>query len=269
MIRMFFFDIDGTLIVPKKGEVSERVRRAIFMLHERGIVPILVSGRPLFSMIPLAESLSIRGCIAYNGGLVVVDGEVVYDNPIDESRVEQLVSFANSNMHPLIFPGMDGYYATTLDHPKVREIFQYTTTLNHSYWKHYTPKLNPSYWKTHPIYQMELIAPIEELTVYQERFGEEFQFYPWHVASSATNINPLANSKAIGMHHVLKRFSLDESVAAAIGDGPNDIEMIRSAHLGIAMGNACKELKSAADLVAEDVTADGAAKAIEMLLESG
>jgi Cof subfamily protein (haloacid dehalogenase superfamily) len=258
MIRMFFFDIDGTLVDPKIGEFSEPVCRAINWLHEQNIIPVLVSGRPAFAITPLAELLSIDTYIAYNGGLAVVSGETVYDNPMDRDQLEQLISIAASNKHPLIFPGRDGYYATMVEHPDVHKIFNESASG--------TPILNPDYWRANPIYQVELIAPDTEMSVYLEHFSTEFHFYPWHVTASATNVNPSANSKAVAMHHVLKRFNLDESVAAAIGDGPNDIEMIQAAQIGIAMGNACEELKLAADYVTDEVSADGAAKAIYRFL---
>ncbi|WP_067929475.1 HAD family hydrolase [Alicyclobacillus shizuokensis] len=256
MIRMFFFDIDGTLIDPRVGEVSPAVRRAISLLQERRIEPILVTGRPPFAVTPLAESLGIRGWVAYNGGLAVMEGERVYNNPIDPAKLEQLVPLADAQNHPLVFPGLDDYYTTVANHPYVQKIFRYP------------PQFAPAYWQDHPIYQVELIAPNEEVAVYMEHFARDFHFYPWHVATSATNVNPLTNSKAVGMRAILQSVGLDESAAAAIGDGPNDVEMIRAAELGIAMGNASDTLKAAADLVTDLVSVDGAAKVIEELLKT-
>ena len=43
----------------------------------------------------------------------------------------------------------------------------------------------------------------------------------------------------------------------AFGDSMNDYEIIREAGLGIAMGNACEELKNAADYVTDDIDRDG------------
>lgn len=58
-----------------------------------------------------------------------------------------------------------------------------------------------------------------------------------------------------------------EEVAAA-GDSLNDLEMVREAGLGIAMGNARTELKEAANLVAEPHTEDGLAKIIHCLIKN-
>ena len=49
----------------------------------------------------------------------------------------------------------------------------------------------------------------------------------------------------------------------AMGDGLNDLSMIEAAGVGIAMENACAEVKSAADVITDSCDADGVAKAIE------
>ena len=49
----------------------------------------------------------------------------------------------------------------------------------------------------------------------------------------------------------------------AIGDNANDIEMIRSAGLGVAMGNASPQVKEIADLVVRNNDENGVADAIE------
>ena len=49
----------------------------------------------------------------------------------------------------------------------------------------------------------------------------------------------------------------------AAGDGLNDLSMIRDAGVGVAMGNACVEVKQAADAVTACCDDDGVAAAIE------
>ncbi len=52
----------------------------------------------------------------------------------------------------------------------------------------------------------------------------------------------------------------------AIGDHPNDDDMVRYAGIGVAMGNAVDELKEIADYVTSTNDEDGAAKAIEKFI---
>ena len=57
-----------------------------------------------------------------------------------------------------------------------------------------------------------------------------------------------------------------EPETIAIGDGENDISMLRWAGLGIAMANAPENVKAAADVIAPACDEDGAAWAMEKYL---
>ena len=53
----------------------------------------------------------------------------------------------------------------------------------------------------------------------------------------------------------------------AIGDQDNDIEMLLSAGLKVAMGNATQALKETADYITSDIEDDGAFLAIEKFVK--
>ena len=52
----------------------------------------------------------------------------------------------------------------------------------------------------------------------------------------------------------------------AIGDNDNDIDMIKTAHIGVAMGNGTPNLKAAADFVTKSVEDDGVVFAVEKFI---
>ena len=64
---------------------------------------------------------------------------------------------------------------------------------------------------------------------------------------------------------VLAAERLGLSQSAMVGDGENDLELIRAAGLGIAMGNAPDSVKQAADLVVRRVEECGLEQALDML----
>ncbi len=80
-------------------------------------------------------------------------------------------------------------------------------------------------------------------------------------------IVPKGANKASALVHLVAILGLDLSQVAAIGDGYNDIEMIREAGLGIAMGNAPAAVKSAADWVTGTNNEAGVAQAVRRLFE--
>ncbi len=65
----------------------------------------------------------------------------------------------------------------------------------------------------------------------------------------AVHIKTVDVNKGTALVKVAKLMGLDTGDFVAIGDSANDIEMIRAAGLGVAVGNAHPALKDAADLV--------------------
>jgi hypothetical protein len=55
---------------------------------------------------------------------------------------------------------------------------------------------------------------------------------------------------------------------AAVGDDSNDLDLVRDAGLGIAMGNAVPAVRAAADLVVASNERDGVVLAIEEVLRA-
>ena len=56
-------------------------------------------------------------------------------------------------------------------------------------------------------------------------------------------------NKMTGLRRLADMLDLDPACCIAFGDGRNDIEMLQWAGWGVAMGNACQDLKDAADAV--------------------
>ncbi len=73
------------------------------------------------------------------------------------------------------------------------------------------------------------------------------------------DLSPVGVSKASGLQHVCEAIGMGADDVLAIGDGRNDIEMLRWAGRGVAMGQAVDEVKAAADHVTGPVQDDGAA----------
>lgn len=77
-----------------------------------------------------------------------------------------------------------------------------------------------------------------------------------------SDITPRGGSKRIGIEKMLAHFGIPASDTMAFGDGGNDIEMLRFAGVGVAMGNAGEEVRQAADDVTDDVDHDGIQNAL-------
>jgi len=73
------------------------------------------------------------------------------------------------------------------------------------------------------------------------------------------DLAPMGVTKASGLELVAAELGIDAADVLAIGDGRNDIEMLRWAGRGVAMGDAPLEVQAAADDVTEDLHRDGVA----------
>ncbi|ETP71017.1 putative HAD superfamily hydrolase, partial [Lachnospiraceae bacterium JC7] len=73
-------------------------------------------------------------------------------------------------------------------------------------------------------------------------------------------------TKVSGIDAILKHYGFSLSECAAIGDGWNDVDMLKHCGLGIAMGNAKPECKSAADYICPHILHDGISDAIDYII---
>jgi len=79
----------------------------------------------------------------------------------------------------------------------------------------------------------------------------------------AVHIKTLDVNKGTALVSVAEMMGLDTGDFVAIGDSVNDIEMIRTAGLGVAVGNAHPALKDAADLVTAGQYGAGVVEALK------
>jgi Cof subfamily protein (haloacid dehalogenase superfamily) len=77
------------------------------------------------------------------------------------------------------------------------------------------------------------------------------------------DLAPVGVSKAFGLQLVCDELGVDAAEVLAIGDGRNDIEMLRWAGRGVAMGQAVEVVQEAADAVTGTVHDEGAATELD------
>ncbi|VVB90667.1 Phosphoglycolate phosphatase [uncultured archaeon] len=78
----------------------------------------------------------------------------------------------------------------------------------------------------------------------------------------AVHIKSKKINKGIGLKRIAELMGLDAKDFVAIGDSPNDIEMLEASGFGVAVGNAHPELKKVAALVTVGEHGAGVAEAV-------
>lgn len=79
-------------------------------------------------------------------------------------------------------------------------------------------------------------------------------------------INRTGIKKSYGLQLLCEHFNIPMDQTIAIGDENNDIDMIKMAGLGIAMGNATHRVKEVADEITETNEDNGVSLALEKYL---
>ncbi len=91
-----------------------------------------------------------------------------------------------------------------------------------------------------------------------------------HAGIDAVDLLPSAVDKAVGLSLLCERLGLSAADVVAFGDEVNDVEMLRWAGRGVAMGNAVDAVRAVADEVTASNDDEGIALVVERLLaESG
>lgn len=246
-IEAVFFDIDGTLMSFKTHEVSASTEEAIAQLQAKGVKTILSTGRSINS-IDHVKYLNFDGYITFNGGYCVAkEGEILFKKAIHSNDIEAVLDYAKEQS--LSFSLMSEQEITI--HHVTEEIAGMYAQLNLP-----VPKLiDFDKVDTTSILQANIFLPPDEERCFMQSVMPNSLATRW--TSLFADVNPIGQSKKVGIDIFCDHFGIDINRTMAFGDGGNDITMLQHVNVGVAMGNANEEVKLIADYVTDDVDSDG------------
>ena len=244
-VKIIFFDIDGTLVNPKTGHISDNTLLALTRLRERGIKICISTGRAP-SEVPDFGPLKFDAYCTYNGSLCYANNEILHSNPIAPADVAQVLKNAAGIGRPVSVAVRNRLAANGWD----QDLADY-----------------------YRLAELELtVAPDFDAAcredVYQILLGCREEEHPAIIRGAqgvkiavswnrAVDVIPASSGKGTAIAKVLEYFRLDAAQAMAFGDSLNDLEMLKAVGVGVAMGNAADEVKAVADDVCGSVGEDG------------
>jgi Cof subfamily protein (haloacid dehalogenase superfamily) len=244
-VKIIFYDIDGTLIDPSTKCISEKTIDTIKVLHQKGILQCIVTGRPRASL-PDFGDLHFDAMVTFNGAFCYTDSEVIYSNPIDPADVEIILQNAAALGRPVSIAVKDRLAANGID-PDLADYYR-LSKLELTVAEDFLPTCQED------IYQIMLGCRETDHAAITQGTSNVKLAISW---DRAVDVIPKNGGKGHAVHQILSHFRLDPSEALAFGDGLNDIEMLQAVGTGVAMGNAAAPLKEIADAICDPVSEEG------------
>lgn len=251
-------DMDYTLLVTGMPISSENLR-AVRAIHDAGGALTLATGRSSFATGTFARELDIKVPLITSNGASLFDPvarKEVYSSLLGEERVKELSSLFIEN-------GTDA----TAYSPE--GIFFLPGSSRRPFFAKYNDNI-PEDLKA-PVYDFDinghipavnkflLISPDREtVSALEAMEGLEL------VSSAYTYFDVMkeGNTKGRGLMMLADMLSIPRAMTFALGDGENDLSMIKDAGYGIAMGNSDERLFEHASYITSDCKDDGFARAV-------
>ena len=273
--RLLALDLDGTALDPY-GALTDGVKRAVDAALEREIRVVLCTGRRYRTALPLANELGLTGPIVVNNGVLVKDiesGRTEEHRYLPSDVQPEVLSIIRDAGAPLLYvdDGGDGVDIYTereeSAHPYQREYLAEAAVDNCRFVGDVGTVERRDVIMISTMGDPETLGALHERT--RQVLGERVKN---HSIANKNFQGKILEFLAPGVSkwQALERLASAEGIRrheiAAVGDDTNDVEMIRGAGLGIAMGNAVRAAKSASDLVVRSNAEGGVIEAIERVI---
>lgn len=257
-----FFDIDGTLawqdprlaqdLPEDERDLSpypnEAVSQAIREFVANGNMAFICTGRTLSCIHPKLLELPWTGIVCLAGGYAEINGHAIRDLSMTPSMLQRLAPYLEQSGEVIRFEGLNGVVRMSADAPDAPG---YARTLGDAITQlqHYSAyKILMSTSLANRIAQDKALEP---LLCFNE------------LELEVTEISPRECTKRTGIQAVLGALGPNHGTVYGIGDASNDVALMETVDVGIAMGNAPDFLKEKAAYVTDSIDHDGVVTALE------
>ena len=261
--KLLAADMDGTLL-NDKSIITKRTITAIKSAVDAGVVFVVSTGRPMCGVSDInalfTEDMPV---IVFNGAMAVTgkSGKILFSRPLDFQLAGEIYNVGMSRNVPVAmwcYNKSERLYVSS-DCDAVRD-YQTITGAK----LHLIDDFNM--FKDKHICKMLWIDTPENAALWQVEMNMHFggKVNCHTTRPYLLEFVDAGASKALAMEAIGNVYNIDKSEMIAVGDGYNDLSMLKYAGLGVAMGNAPEEIKKVCKYVTLSNNEDGVAELIDM-----
>lgn len=266
--KLLVLDLDGTLTNSKK-QITPFTLQALMEAQEQGLRIVLASGRPTYGIVPLAKQLEMHRfggfILSFNGGKIInqATNEVLYEQTLESDIIPILYKRAwDAGLTILSYNGK--YILTENAEDKYVKYESFLTKMKVKETDDFLRDLHLPADKCMIVGEPEDLVPLEEKL--RQEVGRQINVY--RSEAFYLELVPKGIDKAASLARLLEKLAISPDEIVAVGDGYNDVSMIRYAGLGVAMANAQEPVKASANYVTPQTNdEDGVAWLVKKLLK--
>ena len=265
-MTLYVTDLDGTLL-KNDATISDFSVNTLNSLIENGVFFTYATARSFSSAAPLVKKLNLElPAVTFNGVFVVnpANGEHLIENVFTKKSLKIAEKFLRKNsLAPLVYSYINGEERVSFLGEKIDCVRSYIDSRKGDK-RLRTAKNYDELFEGNVFYLTILNAENTELLdsffTAENGFAHNFQVDTYD-DTTWYEIYDKNAGKAMAVRQV--KALLDAEKMVCFGDNKNDIEMLKTADLGVAVGNSFDELKEIADIIIEENERDAVAKFIE------
>lgn len=257
--KLLVLDIDGTL-TDCRNMLTPFTLSTLTKVQQKGVKVVLASGRPTYGIMPLAKQLGLDKfggfVLSFNGGKIINAStlETIYESTLERELLPELYSLSKQ-AGVVLLSYQDEFIITEDPDDKYAQHEMYLTKMKAKKVDDFCAAINFAPDKCLAVGDAEKLIPLEATIL--EKFGDRMNAY--RSQDFFLELVPKGIDKAQSLARLLEHTGIEREEMIAVGDGFNDLSMIKYAGLGVAMENAQQAVKDAADYITLSNDEDGVA----------
>lgn len=251
-IKAIFFDVDGTTYQHNIHAVPKSTMASLIELKKKGVKLVVCTSRVEGEMIHIpSEYMELMDAVICSGGaLTKLNGEIFEEHAVNMEDAKTLLKYCDENQITLRWADDKGACFFDKWHQKDQEDFFYYL---------YLMVPGEQRYKDEKLIHL-LFYPNDEQ--YEEVCGMLHHSHLIKLKKSC-ECTALGINKASALRRLAEHWGISVEDTMAFGDGINDISMLETAGIGVAMGNAYADsVKNAADYITTPIDEDGVYNAL-------